>query len=57
MPATSDAQKRLSCMALAYQKYGESALKGVRNKEQVKKMAESMSEEDLVDMCGSKVEK
>ena len=53
MPATSEAQKKTACMALAM-KRGD--LKKTPNTP-AGKMSESMSEEDLVDMCGSKVKK
>lgn len=51
----STAQKHLACMALAYKRHGSSAIKAVNNKEPVKKMANSMSEEQLRDFCTSKV--
>jgi len=51
MPATSESQKRLSCMALGYKRHGEEALEGVKDKEAVVKMANSMTEEQLKDFC------
>jgi len=51
MPAESTAQKRMACMALAYKRHGASALKSVKNKEPVMKMANSMSETDLEHYC------
>ena len=51
MPATSAPQKKLACMALAYKRHGESALKYVENKAQVKEMANSMTEEQLSHYC------
>ena len=57
MPATSEAQKHMACMAYAYKRHGESALESVKDKEPVKKMANSMSEEDLKDFCLSPVKK
>jgi len=57
MPATSGAQKHMACMAYAYKRHGESAIKDVEDKEAVKKMANSMSEEDLKHFCLSPVKK
>lgn len=57
MPASSPEQKQLMCAVLAYKKHGESAIKGMRNIAQIKKMASEMTEEQLVDYCGSKVKK
>ena len=51
MPSESQAQKTLACMALAYKRHGESALRDVKNKEQVIKMADSMTEEQLGHYC------
>jgi len=51
MPATSESQKRLACMALAYKRHGAEALEGVEDTEAVIKMADSMSEEELKDYC------
>jgi len=51
MPATSEAQKTMACMALAYKRHGESAIKSVRDKAAVIKMANSMTEEELKDFC------
>jgi len=57
MPATSPEQKHMACMAYAYKRHGESALKSVKNKGPVIKMAGSMSEEDLKHFCLSPVRK
>jgi hypothetical protein len=38
-------------MALAYNKHGESAIKSVKDKQAVIKMANSMTEEELKDYC------
>jgi len=38
-------------MALAYKKHGESAIKSVKDKQAVIKMANSMTEEELKDYC------
>ena len=51
MPATSEAQKTMACMALGYKRHGESAIKSVRDKAAVIKMANSMTEEELEDFC------
>ena len=51
MPATNPAQKQLACMALAYKRHGAGALRDVKNKEQVIKMANSMTEEQLKEYC------
>ena len=51
MPATSQSQKTLACMALAYKRHGESAIKSVKNKKAVIDMANSMSEEQLKEYC------
>lgn len=51
MPASSESQKTLACMALAYKKHGESAIKSVKDKQAVIKMANSMTEEELKDYC------
>lgn len=56
MPAESAPQKRMACMALAYKRHGVSAIKSVKDKEAVIKMANSMSEEQLRDFCVPKVQ-
>ena len=53
MPATSEAQKTASCMALAIKRGDLKPKEGSVSA----KMAESMSEEELVLMCGSKPDK
>jgi hypothetical protein len=53
----SDAQKTMACMALAYKRHGDSALKSVKNKKPVIDMANSMTEEQLKDYCLSPVKK
>jgi len=57
MPAESEAQKTMACMALGYKRHGESAIKSVKNKEAVIKMANSMTEEQLKDYCLQPVKK
>jgi hypothetical protein len=57
MPAESEAQKTMACMAYAYKRHGESAIKSVKDKAAVIKMANSMSEEDLKDYCLGSVKK
>lgn len=54
MPAESEAQKTAACMALAA-KHGKIPVSKLG--EAAKSMYDSMSEEDLVDYCGSKVKK
>lgn len=51
MPATSPEQKTMACMALGYKRHGDGALKSVKEKEAVIKMANSMTEEQLEDYC------
>jgi len=51
MPSTSEAQKTMACMAYAYKRRGESAIKSVKDKQAVIKMANSMTEEELKDYC------
>lgn len=51
MPATSPEQKHMACVALGYKNHGISALKSVKNKQPVIKMANSMTEEQLKDYC------
>jgi hypothetical protein len=51
MPAKSEAMKTMACMALGYKKHGASAIKSVKDKAAVIKMANSMSEEELKDFC------
>ena len=53
MPATSEAQKTTACMALAMKRGDLKKTPGTP----AAKMSETMSEEDLVEMCGSKVKK
>lgn len=53
MPAVSEEQRRLFCLALAI-KRGTAAKS---DSEQAAQMAESMSEETLKDYCGSPVKK
>lgn len=50
MPATSEAQRRLACLALSI-KLGKTPKS---RSEQAAKMAESMSEKQLRDFCESK---
>jgi len=57
MPAESEAQKTMACMALGYKRHGESAIKSVKNKAAVIKMANSMTEEELKDFCLPPVKK
>lgn len=57
MPAESEAQKTMACMALGYKRHGPSAIKSVKNKESVIKMANSMNEEQLGDYCLQPVKK
>lgn len=57
MPAESEAQKTMACMALGYKRHGESALKSVKNKKPVIDMANSMTEEQLEDYCLQPVKK
>jgi len=57
MPAESEAQKTMSCMALGYKRHGESAIKSVKNKKAVIDMANSMTEEQLKDYCLQPVKK
>ena len=57
MPAESEAQKTMACMALAYKRHGPSALKSVKDKDAVIKMANSMTEEQLKDFCLPPVKK
>lgn len=51
MPSTSEVQKTMACMAYAYKRHGESAIKSVKDKQAVIKMAKSMTEEELKDYC------
>lgn len=51
MPAESEPQKTMACMALAYKRHGAGAIKSVKDKTAVIKMANSMSEEQLKDYC------
>jgi len=51
MPAESEAQKTMACMALAYKRHGSSAIKSVKDKAAVIKMANSMSEDELKEYC------
>lgn len=51
MPAKSAAMKTMACMALAYKRHGESAIKSVKDKAAVIKMAKSMTEDELKDYC------
>jgi hypothetical protein len=51
MPATSPAQKHLMCMALAYKRHGASVLRDLKNKKEVIKVANSMTEGELKDFC------
>ena len=53
MPATSEAQKTAACMALAIKRGDLKPKAGSVSA----KMAESMTEEQLVEYCGSKVKK
>ena len=57
MPASSESQKTLACMALAYKKHGAGAIKSVKNKKAVIDMANSMSEEQLKEFCLQPVQK
>ena len=57
MPAESEAQKTMACMAYAYKKHGASAIKSVKDKAAVIKMANSMTEEQLKDYCLPTVKK
>jgi len=57
MPAVSDAQKHEACMALAYKRHGAGALRDVKNKGPVIKMANSMTEEELREFCLPAVKK
>lgn len=54
MPAESPAQKHLACVALAYKRHGDSAIKDFKNKAAVHEMAK-MSEKQLEDFCKSPV--
>jgi hypothetical protein len=51
MPAKSEAEKTRMCMAYGYKKHGASAIKSVKDKAAVIKMANSMTEEELKDFC------
>lgn len=51
MPAKSPAQKTMMCIALAYKRHGASAIKSVKDKAAVIKMADSMTEEELKEYC------
>jgi len=53
MPAESVAQRRLMAMALRYKRGDRSVLEGLseEGKEKVKKLAESMTEEELRDFA------
>ena len=53
MPAESASQRRLMAMALRYKRGDESVLEGLseEGKEKVKKLAESMTEEELRDFA------
>lgn len=53
MPATSEAQRRLMCIALSI-KRGETP---ASYSKEAARLAETMSESDLEDYCGSKVKK
>lgn len=55
MPSTSEAQKHIMCMALAYKRHGKSALRDVKQTKKVIELANSMSEEDLKEYCLSPV--
>ena len=54
MPATSEAQRRTACMALSA-KRGKISVDKLQGP--AKDMYDSMSEEELVKYCGSKVKK
>lgn len=53
MPATSESQRKLMCIALSI-KQGKTA---ASYSKQAAKMASQMSEEQLAEYCGSKVKK
>jgi len=53
MPASTEKQRRASCLALSV-KLGKRSSKSVSP--EIRKMAESMSVKDLGDFCHSKVE-
>lgn len=57
MPSTSEAQKTMTCMAYAYKRHGASAIKSVKDKAAVIKMANSMTEEELKEYCLQPVKK
>ena len=57
MPATSEVQKIRMCIAYAYKRHGEGAIKSAENKADIIKLANSMSEDDLKDYCLSPVKK
>lgn len=53
MPATSEEQKTAACMALAMKRGDLEKTPGTP----AGKMSESMTEEQLVELCGAKVER
>ena len=53
MPATSEEQKTAACMALAMKRGDLKKTPGTP----AGKMSESMTEEQLVELCGAKVKK
>jgi hypothetical protein len=53
MPATSEAQRTTSCMALAMKRGDLKKTPGTPAGD----MSETMSEEDLVELCGSPIKK
>jgi hypothetical protein len=57
MPSTSEAQKTMACMAYAYKRHGAGAIKSVKDKAAVIKMANSMTEEQLKEYCLPPVKK
>jgi len=57
MPAESEEMKTMACMALGYKRHGESALKSVKDRKGVIKMANSMTEEELEEYCLQPVKK
>ena len=57
MPSTSPEQKTMACMALAYKRHGQGAIKSVKDKQAVIEMANSMTEEQLEDYCLQPVKK
>jgi len=57
MPTENEEQKTMMCMAYAYKRHGESAIKSVKNKKAVIDLANSMTEEQLKDYCLQPVKK